>query len=134
MAGPAWHAVQALPGGRNQSGLCLVECETFRQDGVVTSFDERDETGRQCRGLFARDVGRVTGPPQQTLHFTRPVFFLDFDQCLNFAQVVRVAQRVQNAFQGLVRLPMVVYDDPQDIFQQAASFGRGPVKCQPDRR
>ena len=76
----------------------------------------------------------MTGSPQHMLHLPRPVFFLDFDQCLKFAQIVRIAQRVQNAFQRMVPLPMIVDDDAQNLFQQAAPFRRGPVERQPDGR
>ena len=76
----------------------------------------------------------MTCPTQQTLHLARPVFLLDFNQRLKFAQVVRIAQRVQNALQGVVRLPVIVDDNTQDVFQQAAPFRGDAVKRQPDGR
>ena len=134
VSGAARHAALAFPGGGNQSGLCLVKCETFRQGGIVTSFYQLDEPGRQRHALFAREVRRVTGPAQQALHLARPVLFFDLNQRLKFAQVVRVAQCVQNAFQRVVRFPMIVDDDAQDVFHKAAPFRGDPVKRQPDRR
>ena len=44
----------------------------------------------------SREIRRVTGAPQYLLHFARPVFFLDFDESLQFAQVMGVAQGVQH--------------------------------------
>ena len=70
------------------------------ENGIVTSFDHRDELRRQRYALFTCEVCRMTRPAQQTLHFPRPVFFLNFDECLEFPQMMRVAQRVQYAFQG----------------------------------
>ena len=62
VAGPARHAAPAFPRGGDQSGLCLVECETFRENGVVTSFDQRDEPRGQRHTLLTREVRRMTRP------------------------------------------------------------------------
>jgi hypothetical protein len=70
----------------------------------------------------------VAGPAQQPLHPPRPVFLLDLDQRLQFAQVVGVAQRVQHALQRVVRMPVVVHDNARNVRQQAAAFCRDPVE------
>src|SRR6202047_4612001 len=90
-----------------QRGLCLMERQAVGEDRVVTSLDQHDETWLQCYALVAREVRRVTGAAQPTLHLTRPVLSLDLDQRLEFAQMVGIAQRMQHTFQSVVGLPVV---------------------------
>lgn len=45
VANPARLTAQALPRGGDQGGLRVVERETLRENGIVTSFDQRDELG-----------------------------------------------------------------------------------------
>ena len=65
----------------------------------------------------------MTGAAQQALHLARPVFLLDLDQRLEFAQVMGVAQGVQHALHRVVGLPVVMHDDADDVRQQAAALG-----------
>ncbi len=59
----------------------------------------------------------MTRPAQQTLHFPRPVLFLNFDECLEFPQIMRVAQRVPIRLSGCeIRFPMVMDDNAEDVF------------------
>jgi hypothetical protein len=60
----------------------------------------------------------------QALHPTRPVLLLDLHQRLQLPQVVRVAQGMQHALQGVVRLPMVMYDNTADptLFERLHDF------------
>jgi hypothetical protein len=50
----------------------------------------------------------VTGAAQQPLHLARPRFFLDFDESLQFAQMMSIAQGMQHAFYRVIGLPMIV--------------------------
>jgi hypothetical protein len=68
------------------------------------------------------------------LHLARPVFLLDFDQRLQFPQMVRVAESVQHTFQGVVRLPVVMHDNARDMPQQIAAPERDTVEGEQDSR
>ena len=83
--------------GLGQWRLGLVECQPFGENGVVTALDQCDQRRLQRHASIACEIRRVTGAPQYPLHFARPVFFLDFDESLQFAQVMGVAQGVQHA-------------------------------------
>ncbi len=48
---------------------------------------------------------------------------LDFDERLQLAQVVRVAQRMPRARHRVTGLPVIVHDDADDVRQQAAAPG-----------
>ena len=114
-----------MPGGDcggDQRGLCCVERQTLGEDSIVTSLDERDHAWFQRYAPVAREVGGVAGAAQQALHPACPVLLLDLDQCLEFPQMVGVAQRMQYAFQRVVGLPMVMHDNAGDIRQQAAAL------------
>ena len=105
---------------RSSAGCASMERQAFSEDGVVTALEQRDETRLQRHALLAREVGRVAGATQQALHLARPIFSLDLDQRLQFAQMMGVAQRVQHTFQSEVGLPVVVHDNTDDMRQQAA--------------
>ena len=72
----------------------------------------------------------MTGAPQYPLHFARPVFFLDFDESLQFAQVMGVAQGVQHARHRVIGLPVIVDNDAGDIHQEAAALGADAIEGQ----
>src|SRR5208283_1878992 len=78
-------------GRADQRGLRRMEREALREDRIITSFDQCDETRGQRHALFAGEVRPMAGTAQQTLHLARPVFALDRDQRLEFTQVMRVA-------------------------------------------
>ena len=86
-----------------------MERQAGRKNGIIASLEQRDEAGWQRHAPLAREIGRMTGAAQQQLHFARPVFLLDLDQGLQFPPMMRIAQRVQNALQGVIRLPMLVH-------------------------
>ena len=72
----------------------------------------------------------MPSPAQQALHLARPVFFLDLNQRLEFTQVMRIAQRVQHALQGIIRPPVVMDDNADDVVRQAAPLGGDAVERQ----
>ena len=74
-----------------QWGLGFMECQSFGEYGVVTTFKTFDERRFQNDAPFACEIGRVTGTPQQSLHLAGPGFFLNFDESLEFAQVMGIA-------------------------------------------
>src|SRR5271165_5567084 len=78
-------------GRADQRGLRRMEREALREDRIIGSFDQRDQTRGQRHALFAGEVRPMAGTAQQTLHLARPVFALDLDQRLEFTQVMRVA-------------------------------------------
>ena len=100
--------------------LSLVEREPFGKDGVVAALQSRDQAGPQRvegNTALARQVRQVTGAAQQALHAARPVFLLDVDEGLKFAQVMSVTQGVQHARHGVVGLPVVMHDRADDVRQ-----------------
>jgi hypothetical protein len=66
--------------------LRLVKGQSTSNDGVVSAFDERDQSGFERKAAFARQAGGATGATQQAPHLARPILFLDFNQRLPFAQ------------------------------------------------
>src|SRR5208283_3138627 len=67
-------------GRADQRGLRRMEREALREDRIITSFDQCDETRGQRHASFAGEVRPMAGTAQQTLHLARPVFALDLDQ------------------------------------------------------
>ena len=84
--------------GLGQRGLRFMECQAIGDNGLVTPFDQRNQCRLQQHILLACEVHGMAGAPQQPLHPARPVLPLDLDQGLQFAQMVRVAQRMPHAF------------------------------------
>ena len=72
----------------------------------------------------------MTGTAQQPLHLSRPVFLLDFDESLQFAKMMSVAQGVQHPLHRVVGLPVIVDDNAGDIRQQAAALGTHTIESQ----
>ena len=89
MAHPSRRAAATL--GFCQRGKRFVVCQTSRDDGVVTPLDQGKQTGLQRYGVLASEVRQMACKAQQALHPEGPVFLLDLDQRLQFAQVMRVA-------------------------------------------
>ena len=118
----------SLHGGARQRRLGLMEGEPFGENGVVTALETFDESRFQRNASFSREIGRVTGAAQQPLHLARPVFLLDLDQRLQFAQMMGVAQGMQHAWHRVVGLPVIVHDDADDIRQQAAALGADAIE------
>jgi hypothetical protein len=75
-----------------------MEGQPFGENGVVTTFETFDESRSQRNAPFSCSIRDVTGAAQQSLHLARPLFFLDFDECLQFAQMMSIAQGVQHTF------------------------------------
>ena len=99
MTDPPRLPARALPLPRHESaGLCLMERQAVGEDRVETSLDQHDETRPHGYALLAREVGRMAGAPQQTLHLARPVLSLDLDQRLQFAQVVALHSACSTPF------------------------------------
>lgn len=74
-----WSTASALCG---EMRLRFMERETFRDDGVVALFDQRDQARVQRDVLLAGGVHRMTGSAQQSLHLSRPALLLDLNQGL----------------------------------------------------
>jgi hypothetical protein len=75
-----------------------MEGQPFGENGVVTTFETFDESRSQSNAPFSCSIRDVTGAAQQPLHLARPLFFLDFDERLQFAQMMSIAQGVQHTF------------------------------------
>jgi hypothetical protein len=82
-----------------------MEEEPFGENGVVTTLETSYEARLHRNAPFSRSVGDVTGATQEPLHLARPLFFLDFDESLQFAQVMGIAQGVQYASHRVKRWP-----------------------------
>jgi hypothetical protein len=85
-----------------------MEGQPFGENGVVTTFETFDEPRSQRNAPFSCSIRDVTGAAQQPLHLARPLFFLDFDERLQFAQMMSIAQGVQHTFYRVIWLPMIV--------------------------
>ena len=86
--------------------------------------------GSRGRQRSRAKAGGVAGATQQALHLARPILFLDFDQRLQFAQVVGVAKRMRHALHRIVGLPVIVDDDADDIGQHLAALGASAIERQ----
>ena len=107
-----------------------MEGQPFGENGVVTTFETFDELRSQRNAPFSCSIGDVTGAAQQPLHLARPLFFLDFDERLQFAQMMSIAQGVQHTFHRVVWLPMIVNDNSDDIRQETAALGADTIEGQ----
>jgi hypothetical protein len=116
--------------GLGQRRLRLMECQTVGDDGVVMPLDQGDQSRLQWHVRFVDEVDRMAGTAQQALHLARPVFLLDLDQCLEFPQMMGIAQRMQHAFQRVVGMPVVMHHHAGEVCQQAAAFRRDPIEGQ----
>jgi len=96
VANPAWRptATFAFADSADQCRLRVMECQAVHQDGVITSLEQSDQARLQRHAALTRQVAGVAGAAQQALHPARPVLFFDLDQRLQFAQMMRVAQRM----------------------------------------
>ena len=119
-----------LIAARTSGSLGLMEGQPFGENGVVTALETFDEPRLQRNAPFSRSVRDVTGAAQQPLHLARPLFFLDFDESLQFAQVMRIAQGVQHAFHRVIGLPVIVNDDADNIRQETAALGADAIEGQ----
>ena len=68
-----------------------MEGEARGENGVIMAVEQSDEPSRQRHASLLCEVCRMAGATQQTLHLACPVFFLDLDQRLKFAQMMGVA-------------------------------------------
>ena len=103
----ARYGAASLDRGAHQRRLGLMEGQSFGENGVVTTLEAFDESRLHRNAPFSRSVRGVTGAAQQPLHFARPLFFLDFDESLKFAQVMGIAQGVQHALHCVIGLPVI---------------------------
>src|SRR5271156_446002 len=111
-----------LDHGVHQRQLGLMEGQPFGENGVVTTFETFDESRFQRSAPFSCSIRNVTGAAQQPLHLARPLFFLDFDERLQFAQMMSIAQGVQHTFYRVIWLPMIVNDNSDDIRQETSAL------------
>ena len=98
----------SLDHSAHQRQLGLMEGQPFGENGIVTTFKTFDESRPQSNAPFSCSIRDVTGATQQPLHLARPFFFLDFDERLQFAQMMSIAQGVQHTFYRVIWLPMIV--------------------------
>ena len=119
--------------GAHQRQLGLMEGQPFGENGVVTTFETFDESRSQRNAPFSCSIRDVTGAAQQPLHLARPLFFLDFDERLQFAQMMSIAQGVQHTFYRVIWLPMIVNDNSDDIRQETATLGADWRRIAPAR-
>src|SRR6202165_6261128 len=95
MSGSAGHATTMFAacfcGGGREWRLRLVEGEALGEDGVITALEAFDQAGLERDATVTRAVGHPRGAAQQSSHLACPVFLLDVDQSLEFAQVVSIA-------------------------------------------
>ena len=105
-----------------------MEGQPFGENGVVTTRETFDEPRLHSNAAFSRSVRGVTGAAQQPLHLARPLFFLDFDESLELAQVMGIAQGMQHALHRVIGLPVIVNDDAGDIRQETAALGADAIE------
>src|ERR1035437_1156989 len=117
-------------GGGRERRLRLVEGEALGEDGVITALEAFEHAGLERDAAVARAVGHPRGAAQQPLHLACPVFLLDVDQGLEFAQVMGIAESMEHSRHRIVGLPVVVHDRADDIRQQAAAPGADAIEGQ----
>ena len=88
-----------------------MEREPLGDDDVIAAPELVDKAGFERHAPVPGKMGGMTGAAQQALHPARPLFLLDVDQRLEFAQVMGVAQGMQHPFHRVVGLPVVMHDD-----------------------
>ena len=108
-----------------------MEGEPLRHDGIIASLDEGNEARFERPLFLAGEVYGVAGPAQQDLHPARPVLLVDVDECLQFAQMMRVAQRMTYAPHGVVGLPVVMHRNTDHVVPDGPALGTDPVDGQP---
>ncbi len=90
-------------GGLREAGQLAVESKPFAQ-GLPEAGVEALEKGWVERA-FAPRFGvpdRPVGVEQEIAHGSRPRLLVEFDQRLELAQVMGVAERVARAFEGAI--------------------------------
>ena len=92
-------------------------------DRIVTAIDQAEQRGFERHTAVTRAIDKVAGVAQQAPHVGSPGFVFDLDQRFEFAQMVRVAQRVQHAGERIVRLPVIVHNDAGETLKHAAAGG-----------
>ena len=102
----------ARAGAAGERRLALMQGEPHSQGGIIGRCDASlvglgQRHGAARPGLTNQLVGRA----QHGVHHPGPRLALDLDERLQFAQMVSVAQGMQGAAQGIVRLEMIVDDD-----------------------
>jgi hypothetical protein len=85
--------VRGLMGRRDAVSTAHMEREAFGQDGIVTSFEPCDQTRWLWPDASPREIGSMTSAAQHSLHLAGPVFLLDLDQRLEFAQMWTLRSR-----------------------------------------
>ena len=105
---------------------CAYDRPAVRDDGIVAALDQRDHLRPERQVLRACEVHRMAGrrssaaSSRQSPFRSRPA--------LQFAQMVRVAERVQHACHRVVGMPVVVHTmRPPE--QQAARLAR-PIESE----
>ena len=99
----------ALHRGWRQRHLGLMEGEPLGENGVVTTLTTFDQLRLQRNAPFSRSVRGVTraAPISGPLVPAHASFWI-FDESLQFAQMMGIAQGVEHAFSRVVGLPVIV--------------------------
>ena len=101
--------------------------------GPPISGDEGLEAGRWERkvSFFPRHAHRLAGLDEQFAHVPGPWLAVDFDQRLEFAQMMGVAVGVSDAGQSIIGLEVVMDDAAAlKVFWHGAALFRHPVEGQ----
>jgi len=94
-----------------------VKGQPLRNCDIVASIDQIEEALIGGLLLVARQMLGMSGAAQQNLHLACPVLVFDLDQRSQFAQVVRIGQRVFHARNGVVGRPAVMHHNAADRCQ-----------------
>ena len=98
-----------------------MEGKTLRHDGVVVPLDTGDQSRFERDTTLAGEIDGMAGPAQQDLHLARPVFVIEFDQRLQFPQMMGVAQGMQYVLHQIIGRPVVMDYDADHSGQNAAA-------------
>src|SRR5215469_1426502 len=112
-----------------------MEGQTFADNTVVTSQEAGSIPALQFFLALSREVARMAGLAQKTLHSLRPGFFVDSDEGLQLPQMMGVTKSMYNALHRKIRLPEVMNDNAADPGQKRTAPGRSTIEGQkPGRR
>ena len=91
--------------------LCLVEGDGVVEDAVPGPRDPGHQGGGHVAAVLTGEAGSPVCALKEAVHALCPVFLLDVDQGLEFAQAMGVAGTVARALEGEVGAVIVMDED-----------------------
>ena len=103
--------------------LCFVEGDGAVKDLIPGPRDPCHQGGGHVAVVLMGEAGGPVGASEQAMHAPGPVFLLDLDQGLEFAQVMSVAGAVAHALESEVAGVIVMDEDALEVLVDIAASG-----------